>query len=447
MRMTRAIGKHILVLAGALLVLAQSAPALADSGFVSPLSEIPLTNPMVRGARAAGMGFVAMAVADDATAMTTNPAAMARLQRVELSGGFRRNALNVDGEMAGTGFGTELSATDFSSLRFAYPFPTFRGSLVFGLSAERIYDFTDDRLAAYEDEISWQESPGNEQTGVWASREDYIADGGVTALSAACAVDVSPAISLGAALSYLSGEYSKTWRWDIYDDYDLSETYTDVHMAERYDADVSGLRATFGGLFYVAEGLSVGVALDTPVTLTFEGSSSDYIELVTTVPESSSVSEGSVLFSDKVTLPFAFRAGVAYAPVDLVVLGADVTYTDWSQMDYEGRITDTEDGADGLSRRTLYEEKVGFGLGAEVTVPSWPLRVRGGYAYSPMAYDGLEVTSERSYFTLGAGILIDTVLTVDVAWLMGSYTRTDDVYAFEEQVDDSALVLEASYRF
>ncbi|MCK4679488.1 hypothetical protein KAT82_00025, partial [bacterium] len=54
------------VLAGALVLLASPMVAWADSGFVAPLNEIPLTNPLVTGARAAGMGFVSMAVADDA---------------------------------------------------------------------------------------------------------------------------------------------------------------------------------------------------------------------------------------------------------------------------------------------------------------------------------------------------------------------------------------------
>jgi long-subunit fatty acid transport protein len=349
--------------------------------------------------------------------------------------------------MAGSGFTTDLSGTDFTSLRFAYPFPTFRGSLVMGLAIERIYDFDDDRLADYEDEISWEETPGNEQSGVWTSREDYVSDGGISALTAACAVDISPTISLGGALTYLTGDYAKAWRWDIYDDYDVSDTYTDVHIEERYNADVSGFRATVGGLFYVSEQLSVGLAVDTPTSYVFDGSSTTRTELVTTVPESSSVAEWGVLFSDEVTVPFAFRAGAAYTPVDLVVIGADVSYSDWSEMDYAGRITETDEGDGTLQRLTLYEEKLGFALGAEVSVPSWPLRVRGGYAYRPVAYNGLEVTTDRSYFTLGAGVLIDTVLSIDVAWMSGSYERADDEFAFSETIDDSALLVEATYRF
>ncbi len=436
---------YIPVLAGALVLLASPLAARADSGFVAPLSEVPLTNPLVIGARAAGMGFVSMAIADDATAITSNPAAMARLNRVELSGGFRRSTLAIDGEMAGSAFGTDLSGTDFASFRFAYPFPTFRGSLVLGLSAERIYDFSDDRLAEYEDEITWDEDPGVPQTGVWRSKEDYISDGGITALSLACALDISPSISLGATFSYLTGDYSKDWSWDIYDDYDFSVRYDEVHITDQYDSYINGVRGTIGGLFYLMEGLSIGVAMDTPTALTFDGTARSYTELVG--PDSTTVSDWSVRFSDKVTLPFVFRGGVAYAPLDFIVVGVDLSYSDWSQLDYEGRITDVEQGDDGLWRRALYDEKLGYGIGAELTVPTWPLRLRGGYVSRPMAYNGLTVTRDRSYYTLGAGILIDTVLAIDVAWMKGTYERKDSGFAYCETVENSALIVEAAYRF
>ena len=438
------------VLAGTLVLLASPMVARADWGFVAPLNELPLTNPLVTGARAAGMGFVSMAVADDATAITTNPAALTRLQRAELSAGFRRSTLAIDGEMAESEFSTDLTGTDFASARFAYPFPTFRGSLVLGLSFERIYDFRDDRLAAYEDTIEWSENPDADPPepdlrDLWASEEDYIADGGMNALSFACAFDASPTISLGATVSFMSGEYSKDWFWDLYDDHNVSDRYIRVHMMERYKADITGWRATLGSLFYVAEGLSVGVAVDTPTWLTFEGEARSYVEKVET--DSTTFDDWSFLFRDKVTLPFAFRGGVAYAPVDFIVIGADATYSDWSQMDYEGRITIVEQGPHGLERRDLYKETLGYGIGAEVTVPSWPLRLRGGYVSRPVAYNGLDVITDRSYYTLGAGILIDTVLAVDVAWMKGNYERADSDFAFSESIDESALMVEAAYRF
>jgi len=439
--MSRQCFRCVLILAGALIALAPPVTSLADSGWVSPLGEIPLTNPLVTGARAAGMGFVSMAVADDGSAITSNPAALTRLNRAELSAGFRRGAFGIEGRMAGSAFKDEISGTDYASFRFAYPFPTFRGSLVLGLSAERIYDFRDSRVATYRDTI---EGSGD----VWSVREDYFSDGGITALSAACALDISPTISLGATFSYLTGDYSRYFTYrdefvgDEYRRQDALGRYIELYSDEQHEADISGVRGTFGGLFYVSEELSIGVAVDTPVTLTFDGA-----EWIYEVEDSVVVTDTSFYYSDKIKLPFAFRGGVAYAPLDFVIVGVDVTYSDWSEMDYAGRITDVEEEGDVVQRVFLYEETLGYGVGVEVTVPSWPLRLRGGYARRPIAFNGMDVISERSYYTLGAGVLIDTVLAVDIAWMKGSYEREDGEFAYSESVDESALIVEATYRF
>ena len=431
-----------LIVAGALIMLAPPVTSLADSGWVSPLGEIPLTNPIVTGARAAGMGFVSMAVADDGSAITSNPAALTRLNRAELSAGFRRGALGIEGRMLGSDFKDEISGTDYSSFRFAYPFPTFRGSLVLGLSAERIYSFRDSRVATYRDTV---EGSGD----VWSVGEDYFSDGGITALSAACALDISPTISLGATFSYMTGDYSRYFAYrdefvgDGYGRQDALGRYLKLYAEEQHEADISGIRGTIGGLFYVSEELSIGVAVDTPVTLTFDGTEWIYEK----EEDSVVVTDTSFYYSDKIKLPFAFRGGVAYAPLDFVIVGVDVTYSDWSEMDYAGRITDIEEEDGGVQRVFLYEETLGYGIGVEVTVPSWPLRLRGGYAHRPIAFNGMDVISERSYYTLGAGVLIDTVLAVDVAWMKGSYEREGSDYAFHESVDESALIVEATYRF
>ena len=420
-----------------LLVLSPAARADETRFFVAPLEELALTTPLVTGARAAGMGFVSMAVADDGSAITSNPAAMARLNRAELCGGFMRSAFAIEGERLGDKFLGDLSGTDFASFRFAYPFATFRGSLVLGLSAERIYDFSDRRVAGYTETL---EGSGD----VWSSVEDYFTDGSITALSAACALDISPTISLGVTFSYLTGDYSKSFIFDdVYQDPAVSGRYDNTyHHEDQYEADVSGVRGTIGGLFYVSEQLSVGVAIDTPAPLTFDGSGWIY-EVEDSVPDTE-----SFFYSDKITLPFAFRGGVAYAPLDFIVVGVDLSYSDWSEVKYAGPMTVTEVGDDGVYQtRSLYGETLGFGIGAELTVPSWPLRLRGGYASRPLVYNGLDVVTDRSYFTLGAGILIDTVLAVDIAWIGGSYERADAEHEFEESVETSALIVEATYRF
>ena len=87
------------------LTLIVAVPAVAyHDEYVAPISEIPLTSPNIVGARSLGMGGVGLAIVDDASALATNPAALARLRRMELAGGL---AFRGHGR-TGSAFGGDL---------------------------------------------------------------------------------------------------------------------------------------------------------------------------------------------------------------------------------------------------------------------------------------------------------------------------------------------------
>ncbi len=412
--------------------------ASAYEGFLAPIDEIPLTTSILPGARALGMGGAASAVADDSSALLANPAALARMRRIEFAGGIALRGHELSGAAFGSDFDSSFSNTRFSSVRFAYPFPTFRGSLVVAASAEQVYDFGGDFLATYDDSLTWEEGEGEYQTGLWRQVEDNVTDGGIYAWSLAAAFDASPHLSLGAAVSYWTGNFDRDFRWRADDAHGVSENYDSYELVVSTSADVSGLRAKVGALFYVRDGLAGAFVVESPTTLTFDGS-----EVVTESYDGVPEDTETVYFSDELRLPFAFGAGLAYSPTDLVVLAADVRYCDWSEMTYAGRLYLD----DPTERRAAYRATPEYSLGLEVTLPSWPLRVRGGYMSRPVAYRGLDVDRDRAYITLGAGVLIDTVLTVDVAWIAGVHERSGPDYDYQEKTDETALVVEAAYRF
>src|SRR5664280_2836588 len=98
-------------------------------------------------ARALGMGNSYISLSDDASAGFFNPAGFGLLKKIEFSGGldysnFSNDAtLNSNGSAIGQSSNNTASSTTLDRVSFAFPFPTVRGSLVFGLSYQNTKDF------------------------------------------------------------------------------------------------------------------------------------------------------------------------------------------------------------------------------------------------------------------------------------------------------------------
>lgn len=427
-------GAAVLMVLGALALTA--GPARAYDYYIAPgVTELPLMAPRPIGARSIGMGGAGLAVVDGASAALVNPAGLTRLRRIELAGGLSRTAVTLDGSAFGTDFDTELTGTDLTSLRVAYPFPTFRGSFVVALSGEQVYDFDSDFVAGYSD--SYEGTEGN----IVDQAEAFEADGAITSWNLAAAFEASENVALGATASYLSGGYDRRFAW-VADEEDVPVGY-DGTVGYRSEAtsDVSGFRLTVGGLFYVNQKLTLALTVDSPVELSFDGTMTEQV----TFP-GGGTADTTYLFEDEVSLPFSFSAGAAFTPTDFIVAACDVRYTDWSETDYIGLVY-IDDGGLIESRRFAYEDVLDVMVGVEFIVPTWPLRLRGGFMSRPIAYQGLDVDGDRTYLTLGAGVLVDTVFSIDVAWMGGSFERSGPDFDYSETTDENTVLVEAAYRF
>ncbi len=100
-----------------------------------------------------------------------------------------------------------------------------------------------------------------------------------------------------------------------------------------------------------------------------------------------------------------------------------------------------------------YSATVGVRAGIEVLVPRVPIRLRGGYAYDPVAYDFLlgkssRITQDHRDVTFGAGFLVANSFALDFAGVVGSFRREDAEFpqVFEKRSDRHAY-LSGAYRF
>ena len=384
------------------------------------------------GVRAMGMGGAFVGVADDFTAMYWNPAGLAQMQQREVQVSFLRNSRANDSIFNGIDGRSELTNTRFGSLGFVYPYPVYRGSLVLAAGFTRIKDFDwslNQKGYSYGDSLAIDHA---------FQHEGELALAGVSA-----AIDVSPAVSLGATLGLVSGEDEAVNEFDWADSEDVfherrfraRDTITDEYKWTPYavlgamlrtprDEPRYRLGATFatGGtqkIRYVYR----GSPLDTGY------SSVEYDD--GTVEE---IPDEEVSNTYELALPFEFGVGASAEALPGLTLAGSLHLAEWSQSEYKG--ADEHGLRAHTSFETQYRDVLRYHFGVEYQVPVVALDLRAGYFVDPVPFIGprdpdsddppIRIEDDRRFITLGAGILIDEAMQIDIAWVRGAFKQVEE---------------------
>ncbi|KPJ61442.1 MAG: hypothetical protein AMJ46_01780 [Latescibacteria bacterium DG_63] len=404
------------------------------------LPEIPLVYDMGVGARAMGMGQAHVAICEDVSAIFYNPAALAQIRRIEVSAGFSHLGEEVETSLFGSDVITTLGSTKLSSFGVAYPFPTYRGSFVIGFAYNRIRNTDSDYMKYGPVPIYYLDDYG-QVSGV--EKESIFERGGMSSWTVALGTDISPEVSVGASLSFLSGSSERTYGQTIWNMLEGPPVVEDYYKAD--DADITGWTAALGTVAKVGNVGRIGLTVRLPEHITLDGA--EYWEDYD--PNDAQYYYDEFLFEDEITLPLSFVAGVSAAPVPGLILAFDAKYTDWKQIDYAGPIR--------IDNVYAYQATTSLRFGAEFMFPFAPLRVRGGFFTEPLAYKLLpdltgsgdiwvaEIDSDGKFFTLGAGFLFEESFTIDAAWVHGGFERS--IPNYNEKKTTDKLFVTAGYRF
>ncbi len=410
---------------------AQTLPDLA--------SEIPL--PLLTGtdARPMGMGGAGLAISEDASAIYWNPAGLAQMRRIEMSATMTHDRSEFTSELSGFSSTVSNRSTRFGNGRFVYPFPTYRGSLVLAIGNDQFRNYDQDL------EILTREGPAGQRL----EYHDTISESGkLSGWGFALAGEASPRLYLGGALYIHDGN----------DDIAINQVTEDIDNANpdtlrlddivETETEISGVSANFGILYRVNSHVRVGATARTKMSLTLEGTQvfDDLTVLDNGAEIFSPLSE--VAFKDKIDFPASFGIGGAASTGGLTI-ALDGRYTDWSQIAFDQNPL----GNRGLGEQ--YQDNVSISLGAEYLIGQSPFRVRAGFLHDPVPFRlriptpgrdiEVAVDRERNFLTLGAGVLIDTVLTVDVALQTGSFSRESSIYT--EERDLTRVFVSSAFRF
>ena len=440
--------------------------------YIEQVEEITAGNFFGYGARQMAMGGAGL-MAIDGAALFYNPANLARIPRIEFNFGLSnqrykdkssvrpiRREVDYSGAVTQAttlsprfqGFQPVLNFVENSKINtrinsaiITIPYPTYRGSMVFGIGMTRGINF-DRVFRLYHIDTS--------AAGDIIALADEFQSGALTQWGAGVGIDLSPRIAFGGALYLYTGKHNYNWEYAL-DSLDVLSYEAEDLIVDKY----LGYNMKMALSIRLNQIIALGMAVETPLKFNVEEETREYALL-----DGVMIVDENYYSEWDVKKPFVISGGIS-AQFNNSTLMADFDYTDWSQLEY-GDNVNMETYNDDI--RSYYKDVIRFRFGGEYVFPEAGLSVRAGYFNDPLPIKSGFINQNRSGFTFGFGLLIDQVMTIDLAFVHGSYERNSDfIYAGEyddtdpdnpiltgthnlivdEEVSYNRLYLTTAYRF
>lgn len=304
--------------------------------------EIPSSpNPVGSGARALGMGGAFIAVADDATAASWNPAGLYILDRPEVSfvgAAFHRIEDNSFGKYPEADGDQTVTDAKINFLSAAYPFSAWNYHMVVSLNYQHLYDFT----------RKWNfpiDYPGESE--IYNQNNDYQSEGGLSALGLAYCVLLNSQISLGLTMNIWDDEITRNkWENKLFqwgEGTTGGNRFTEeIQSFDRYS--FSGVNFNLGVLWrnVANTALTIGAVIKTPFEADLEHEHS--FKVLTQYPDLTSRHDYSYSTEynreESLDMPLSFGLGFAYRFSDVLTGSLDIYTTKWDDFiltDADGR--------------------------------------------------------------------------------------------------------------
>jgi len=446
-------------------------------------------SPVGSGARAAGMADAFVAIADDATAASWNPAGLVQLERPEISIVGSYNA--IDEEFSAwlhpeAESRHDSDNLDLNFLSVVYPLP----ALVLGrnvcvsLNYQRKYDFTRRFNLKYHTASS--SSGGMPLTMLRTLKFEQT--GGLSTITPAIALELTHRLSVGAAFNFWRSSALADNSWEQRSEERGAVLFGPmfVQFASRNHEeyrDFTGENLTLGLLWNPIDKWSLGLRYDTAFTGEAEyrqfGAATQFVFPIPGFPLSPDLSDHLYVLpwvrkrKREVRFPDSLALGLAFRPNDRLTLALDVTRTDWNDFlvkDADGSrysLVDFSDLDDPVAR-TDFDPTYTVRFGIEhVFIPKQPdeeaidrlWTLRGGLFYDEEPATQKKSTGQGRFrrggtgkpdrfygAALGLGLLLKQRVNLDLAYQVryGHGVNADflrGVPGFEEDVLQHRVLL------
>ncbi|MEE9441857.1 MAG: hypothetical protein V3V99_04245 [candidate division Zixibacteria bacterium] len=407
--------------------------------FASPLTaqdlsifeEVTAGNFFGYGAKQMAMGGAGIANTIDGSALYYNPAALARIPRIEFQLGmshenFSNETSMKSGRYDPTAFrsilnkaSADMTKTRFGSVNLTIPVPTYRGSMVVAFGVNRVMSF--DRTALFH-----VRDVRIADNALVEDKAEEFEDGCIYLYSAGAGIDLTPRLSVGASLNVYSGEDKFTYDYTWVDE-TLGESGGYVN---RFEDSYIGVTLKGGLLARPNKNFTFGLVVESPLEWQVEQT---YID------------EDGIrdVIEYDLLRPFIIGSGISYRMNQLRFTG-EIEYIDWSQLSYDDN-PGMEIENDSLN--FYYRDVLNLRGGVEYELPKRGLAFRAGLFSQPLAYEDDFIESDRKGFTLGFGWLIDKVLLLEAAYVKGSFERNYTApNAFYTVIDNNTAIAKDDFQ-
>ena len=397
-------------------------------------------SPVGSGARAAGMADAFVAIADDATAASWNPAGLVQLEYPEIAvvgayNGIIEEFNGVYHQEVDGWHDTHNFDLNFLSVTYPLPFLIFDRNAVVGLYYQQKYDFS--RHFEFDYDLS-SVGAGGRVTTTFLDQE-FEQKGSLSAITPAFAIELTHRLSLGIAVNFWESSFLGENGWETVTRNNtnaqglMNPIWVGETVRETY-RDVRGRNITVGLLWNINDRWSVGARYDSPWTgkMNYDRHRTwtplAFLQGRNPVTAIQQIAPNMAKESRDIRFPETFAVGAACRVNDRFTVSCDVSCTDWSDFWIRGRNGNrispiNERNFDAfLFDQPKFEETYTVRLGAEyVFIPKQPdeelkriWSLRGG-----IFYDEEPAHHEPDSFwgiAVGGGLLSHQRVNIDLAY-------------------------------
>jgi hypothetical protein len=296
------------------------------------------------GARALGMGGAFSAVADDASAVTWNPAGLVQCERPEfaLSTGGGYNWIG-----GASSHDESPSSPDLEHVSVLLPF--FAGGCMqtIGVAWQRQYDYAREKTWDRSVVLDFDDPPAGDFVLLTHDHDEYHRSGSLATLGASYAIEPVSGLALGLTVNLWADRWTGASSY-IAESQQVSREQMFIFGVPDLPTDTVGQRTerntvrrgtsvVLGVWWQAASGLTLAFVAKPRHRLGFDNSVRT--KVITTIGTDPPVVT-SPGWDDAVTLqmPTTLTVGSAWRPDDTHTLTADATWTRWREYRSEGRI-------------------------------------------------------------------------------------------------------------